>query len=108
MPLMPQLAMPIASVIEHVAFEVGTQAEAIAGTSRRWRDARGRVAAVWLARETGRHRMKAIGAAIGRSHWSAYKLHREAEILRLTDADFRFLTDALADLLPRAAANNDF
>lgn len=92
-------AISVASVLQHVAFEVGRAAEEITAQDNRPRTSKGRAATVWLAREVAGLPFPAIAAELRRSRASIHGAKQRADLLRLMDADFRQLTDMLADIL---------
>lgn len=91
--------IPVASVLQHVAFEVGRGVDELIAADNRPGPSKGRAATVWLSREIGHQPFPAIAAELRRSRPSVHAAKQRADLLRLMDADFRKLTDMLAALL---------
>lgn len=107
--LAPFARVPIQAVIDTVAFETGVRIDATRADDRRRWTCWHRLAVVWLATEVGHHSRVAIGSALGLRHETIGRAARRASVLRLTDPEFRALTDlAAASLRTGAAEGNPF
>lgn len=103
--LVVRMLVPLAEVIEHVAWETGGSFGAgVAKPKRAWVVWQ-RTAAVWLANVVAGYRAHEIAAAFDTPGLARSATIRRADQWRLTDRDFRELTDTVAAQLRSAAAD---
>ena len=95
--------LTVATIAEHLAWEVGKDATDILH-SRRAYDRDLRCVTVFLARDVGRITLAAIADAIGQDIRTVTSLCRRAERLERQDAEFQRLVAIVADVLPMARA----
>lgn len=99
-------AIPIETVVEHVAFEVNLTAAELTGDRRPQWVSEARSAIAWLATEVAGLQLTTVAAALAQHRQTAGRSLRRAHMLRLIDADFRALTDQVAELLLATVAND--
>lgn len=97
--------LSVAEVIATVTFETGGVVDASIGQRRTawltWQ----RAAIAWCAHVTAKHRLPTIAIALGQDRRTILAAVKRGWMLRLTDADFRRLTDLVAGLLTSSAAD---
>lgn len=97
--------LSVAEVIATVTFETGGVVDASIGQRRTawltWQ----RAAIAWCAHVTAKQRLPTIAIALGQDRRTILAAVKRGWMLRLTDADFRRLTDLVAGLLTSSAAD---